>query len=124
MEILPTIILWMLFFILGMIIVFLSLITSKFAKLFKRYNEYLDNNEIEETIQTIDDFNKEIIISKESIMSIEFQTYRYNYSILINLTNNQDITLVYKTKEKAEQTYRELISSSFDTKYLNSIYLD
>ena len=45
MEILPTIIVWMLFFILGMIIVFLSLITSKFAKLLKRYNEYLDNNE-------------------------------------------------------------------------------
>lgn len=124
MEILPTIIVWMLFFILGMIIVFLSLITSKFAKLLKRYNEYFDNNEIEETIQTIDDNNKEVIISKESIVSIELVNWEDSYGILVNLTTNQFISLQYKTEERAKQFYRELISSSFDTKYLNSIYID
>lgn len=124
MEILPTIIVWILFFILGMIIVFLSLITSKFAKLFKRYNEYLDNNEVEETIQTIDDNDKEVIISKESIVSIELVNWEGSYGIIINLTTNQYISLQYKTEEKAKQMYRELISSSFDTKYLSSIYLD
>ena len=102
MEILPTIIVWMLFFILGMIIVFLSLITSKFAKLLKRYNEYLDNNEIEETIQTIDDNNKEVIISKESIVSIELVNWEDSYGILVNLTTNQFISLQYKTEERAK----------------------
>lgn len=124
MEILPTIIIWMLFFILGMIIVFLSLMTSKFAKLFKKYDEYLDNNEVEETIQVIDDYDKKVIISKESIVSIEFVTCAGDYGVLVNLTTNQYIGLLYKTKEKANQVYEEITSSCFNTKYLNSIYID